>query len=131
MKNLRLFVQKHKKITWMIVIGYLIFCGCFLFPFSNERDSFDFAKAYIILAGYGIIATIFACLLNNKVIRVYFLSLIFTVIGLISRYLLEYGEYSNTINFTQINIIMYVGIIPVLCTLIYWIIPKIEWMNSK
>ena len=39
------------------------------------------------------------------------------------------SEYSNTINFTHINIIMYLGIIPVFCTLIYWIICKLESIN--
>ncbi len=132
MENIRIFVQKHKKVSWLILISYLIFCGCFVFPLSNERWLFDFEKAYMIIVGYGILAILFASLLSsNKTIHVYLISLLFTTVGIILRYILEYGEYSNTINFTQINIIMYLGIIPVICTLIYWIICKLKLITLK
>ena len=130
MENIRVFVQKHKKLSWLVLIGYLIFCGCFVFPLSNERCSFDFEKACMIIVSYGILVTLFASLLGrNKTIHVYSISLLFTTLGMILRYIIEYGEYSNTINFTHINIIMYLGIIPVFCKLIYWIICKLESIN--
>ena len=130
MENIRVFVQKHKKLSWLVLIGYLIFCGCFVFPLSNERWSFDFEKACMIIVSYGILVTLFASLLGrNKTIHVYSISLLFTTLGMILCYIIEYGEYSNTINFTHINIIMYLGIIPVFCTLIYWIICKLESIN--
>ena len=132
MENIRVFVQKHKKLSWLVLIGYLIFCGCFVFPLSNERWSFDFEKACMIIVSYGILVTLFASLLGrNKTIHVYSISLLFTTLGMILRYIIEYGEYSNTINFTQINIIMYLGIIPVFCTLIYYIIYKLESITWK
>lgn len=132
MENIIIFVQKHKKVSWLVLIGYLIFCGCFVFPLSNERWSFDFEKAYMIILSYGILATLFTSLLSsNKSIHVYSISLLCTTVGMILRYIIEYGEYSNTINFTQINIIMYLGIIPVFCTLIYWIICKLESITCK
>lgn len=103
-----------------------------MFPLSNERWSFDFEKAYMIILSYGILATLFTSLLSsNKSIHVYSISLLCTTVGMILRYIIEYGEYSNTINFTQINIIMYLGIIPVFCTLIYWIICKLESITCK
>ena len=127
MENIRVFVQKHKKSSWLVLIGYLIFLGCFVFPLSNERWPFDFEKARMIIISYGILAILFASLLSsNKTIHVYLISLLFTTVGMILRYIIEYGEYSNIINFTQINIIMYLGIIPVFCTFIYWIICKLE-----
>ena len=132
MENIRVFVQKHKKLSWLVLIGYLIFCGCFVFPLSNERWSFDFEKACMIIVSYGILVTLFASLLGrNKTIHVYSISLLFTTLGMILRYIIEYGEYSNTINFTHINIIMYLGIIPVFCTLIYYIIYKLESITWK
>ena len=132
MENIKVFVQKHKKLSWLVLIAYLIFCGCFVFPLSNERWSFDFEKAYMIIVAYVILAILFASLLSgNKPIYVYLISLLFTTVGMILRYIIEYGEYSNTINFTQINIIMYLCIIPVFCTLIYWIICKLESSTWK
>ena len=62
----------------------------------------------MIIVSYGILVTLFASLLGrNKTIHVYSISLLFTTLGMILRYIIEYGEYSNTINFTHINIIMY------------------------
>src|SRR5699024_8236120 len=130
MENIRVFVQKHKKLSWLVVIGYLIFGGCCVFPLSNERWSFDFEKVCMSIVSYVILVTLIASLLGrNKTIHVYSISLLFTTLGMILRYIIEYGEYSNTINFTHINIIMYLGIIPVFCTLIYWIICKLESIN--
>ena len=108
MENIKSFVQKHKKSSWLVLISCLIFCGCFIFPLSNERWLFDFEKARMIIVAYVILAILFASLLSsNKTIHVYSISLLFTTVGMILRYIIEYGEYSNTINFTQINIIMY------------------------
>ena len=132
MENIRVFIQKHKKLSWLVLIVYLIFCGCFVFPLSNERWSFDFEKAYMIIVAYGILAILFVNLLsNNKAMYVYLISLLFTMVGIILRYIIEYGEHSNTMNFTQINIIMYLVIIPVFCTLIYCIICKLEYITWK
>ncbi|HAX73856.1 MAG TPA: hypothetical protein DCY20_10075 [Firmicutes bacterium] len=127
-----MFVQKHKKVSRLVLISYLIFCGCFMFPLSNERWSFNFEKAYMIIVAYGILAILFASLLSGKkTIYVYLISLLLTTVGMVLRYIIEYGEYSNTINFTQTNIIIYLGIIPVFCTLIYWIICKFDFITWK
>ena len=77
----------------------------------------------MIIISYGILGILFVSLLSsNKAIYVYSISLLFTTLGMILRYIIEYGEYSNTINFTQIYLIMYLGIIHVFCTLMYYII---------
>lgn len=103
-----------------------------MFPLSNERWSFNFEKAYMIIVAYGILAILFASLLSGKkTIYVYLISLLLTTVGMVLRYIIEYGEYSNTINFTQTNIIIYLGIIPVFCTLIYWIICKFDFITWK
>lgn len=98
-----------------------------MFPLSSEEWLFNFEKAYMIIVHYGIVAILFVCLLiGYKTIPVYLISLLFTTVGMILRYILEFGEYSNIINFTQRNIIMYIGIIPLFCTFIYWFICKLE-----
>lgn len=47
------------------------------------------------------------------------------------QYFLEWGEYSNTINFTIINIISYIIIIIVHCTLVYWGIWRYSEMKAR
>lgn len=123
MKKLRLYLQQHPKALKALVLGYVVFAGCFVFPFGNERFPLDFTKAYLLLATYSIIALGFASIWGmHRHIAVYFTSLILTTIGMICRYILEYGEVSNTMNFTLPSILSYLILIPILVTAAYHLI---------
>lgn len=114
MNKFRLFLQNRPKIPKIFILGYIIFAGCFVFPFGNERFPFDFMKAYLVIASYGIIGLGFAGIYGlHKEKFVYIASLILTGLGMICRYSLEYGEVSNTMNFTPFNIISYLTVIPI------------------
>jgi hypothetical protein len=123
--ELRLKMQKHEKLLWVIALGYTVFNGCFVFPFSNEMFPFDFTKALLVMFGYGMIGFVYVGLLDKgKGISVLVLTLLFTIIGLIGRYFLEFGEVSNAMNFIPINIGLYLVVVPIYCTLVYWVIWK-------
>lgn len=125
MDKLRLNLQKQKGLALAVLLGYITFNGCFVFPFSNERFPFDFSKAILVISCYGIIGMCFTGLLKKGRSFIVFIStLFFTIIGLICRYFLEYGEVSNTMNFIPINIALYLTIVPFYCTLAYWAIYK-------
>lgn len=125
MKELRLNMQKHKRLLWVMVLGYTAFNGCFVFPFSNEMFPFDFSKALLVMVGYGMIGIIYTGLLEKgKGISVLLLTVLFTLIGLMGRYLLEFGEVSNSMNFIPMNIVLYLTIVPIYCTMVYWAIWK-------
>lgn len=53
-------LRNKPKLTKALILGYVIFAGCFVFPFGNERFPFDFKEAYLVVATYGIIALGFA-----------------------------------------------------------------------
>lgn len=53
---------------------------------------------------------------------VYTVSFALTVLGMVCRYVLEYGEVSNTMNFTQFNIVSYLVVIPIFTVVVYHII---------
>lgn len=119
-------IQKHKSIYWIVVLGYIVFNGCFGFPFSNELFPFTYSKGLMIAASYGIIGLLFEGLLDKgRQAVVLVATLFFSIIGLICRYILEFGEVSNTMNFIPINIALYLIIIPIYCTLIYWSLYKL------
>lgn len=127
MNELREHIKKHKTITWIVVMSYIIYNGCFAFPFSNELLPFDYSKGLMIITCYGIIGICFTGLLvNRREIVVLAVTLFFTIIGLICRYFLEFGEVSNTMNFIPINIILYLVIVPIYCTLVYSLICKLS-----
>lgn len=118
-------IQKHKKVTWVFVLSYIVFNGCFLYPFSNELFPFDYNKGLTIVIGYGFVGLCFALLSDKiKLVRVFTLTFLFTILGMICRYFLEYGEVSNTRNFIPVSIILFIIIIPIICTTIYWVIYK-------
>ena len=45
--------------------------------------------------------------------------LLFTGIGMLCRYIMEFGEVSNTYHFTIFNIVVYLFVIPVYTLLVY------------
>lgn len=125
MKQLRENLQKHPLAVKIIVLGYIVFAGCFVFPFGSERFPFDFTKAYLVAASYGIIALALAGIYGaNKEKLVYGISLGLTPVGMVCRYLLEYGEVSNIRNFTPFNIASYIAVIPIYTVIAYHLIVR-------
>ena len=75
---------------------------------------------YLLAASYGVIALAFAGIWGpDRERMVYIVTFILTVIGMLCRYLLEFGEVSNTYNFTLFNIVSYLVIIPIGTTIFY------------
>ena len=129
--KLRLYLENHPQLSRTTILGYIIFAGCFTFPFENELFPFDFIKLYLVVASYGGIALGFAGIYGiNKKKFVYIASLILTALGMICRYILEYGETSNTMNFTSFNIISYLIVIPIFIVVAYHFISK-YWMGKN
>lgn len=130
MKNFGKFLQTHPKVMKGIILGYIIFAGCFVFPFGNKLFPFDLMKAYLVIVSYGVIGLGFAGVWGEKKGKtVYFFTLLFTAMGMLGRYLLEYGEVSNTLNFTPANVISYLVIIPVYCTIAYRLL--VQYLKKK
>lgn len=125
MDKLKENLQKHRTVMYLILYSYLVFNGCFAFPFSNELFPLDYDKGCMLILGYGQISIVFAVLFNrNKHLNVLLATFFLTLLGMLCRYFLEYGEFSNTINFTPLNIASFLIIIPVFCTIVYWITCK-------
>ncbi|RHT57673.1 hypothetical protein DW757_07125 [Clostridium sp. AM29-11AC] len=104
----------------ILVWGYIIFAGCFVFPIRSEPFPLDFQGVYMLAASYGVIALAFAGIWGpNRERMVYMVTFVLTSIGMVCRYLLELGEVSNTYNFTLFNIISYLLIIPIGTTIAY------------
>lgn len=107
-------------IVKFFLLGYIIFAGCFLFPITSEPFPLDFSKATLLIASYGLIGLAFAGIYGARKHRFVFLSVLFlTMAGLLCRWLLEYGEVSNTYNYTAFNIASYIILIPISTVLVY------------
>ena len=119
MGNYSIFLRftRESPIFWCWDIS---FAGCFVFPIRSEPFPLDFQGVYLLAASYGVIALAFAGIWGpDRERMVYIVTFILTVIGMLCRYLLEFGEVSNTYNFTLFNIVSYLVIIPIGTTIFY------------
>lgn len=118
--SIRRWLDRRPRFARGFLMAYIAFAGCFTFPIASEPFPLDFTKAYLLLASYGVIGLAFAGLCGPGRTRLVYPSvLLFTALGMACRYLLEYGEVSNTYNFTAVNIIAYLTIIPVYTVIAY------------
>lgn len=107
------FFIHHPVIVKSLLLFYIAFAGCFTFPIRSQPFPLDFTKAYLLVCSYGIIGLGFAGLYGEAKERtVYPLTLLMTILGMVCRYVLEYGEASNVYNFTLLNILSYIILIP-------------------
>ena len=118
--KLQHFFKVHPWIPKILVLGYIVFAGCFMFPIRSEPFPLDFQGVYLLVASHGVIALAFAGIWGpDREWMVYIATFVLTLIGMVCRYLLEFGEVSNTYNFTLFNIVSYLVIIPIGTTFAY------------
>lgn len=117
------FLKAHPRVLQILTLGYIVFAGCFVFPIRSDPFPLDFQGVYLLVASYGVISLAFAEAFGSGRERmVYIATFLLTVAGMGCRYLLEFGEVSNTYNFTLFNIICYLAIIPTGTVIAYhWI----------
>lgn len=124
MIKLREFVHKHKKQAIMVGFLFIICLQCCVFPAVNRSYNASYAIVFI-----NFIAAIGICkcsgdleaefLPNGTWGQVLVLNLVLTLLGMAARYFLEYGEVSNTYNFTFRNILLHI-VMMVLWSSVFW-----------
>lgn len=119
---LAVWARKRQKVgvmKWMIW-GFWIFLTCFGFPLWSERFPLKLADIFTFISTYGILALgLYGVYGEDRGPFLFPRMMGFTAIGMICRYLLEFGEVSNTYNFTVVNIVVYLFAAPVYGLLVY------------
>lgn len=116
------------RIRWLIgLCTFLVLFGCSGFPIYNFTTGRQLGSWYFVLMlcfGYFEIGQLLGVLYSrNKVWRSAALALGMTLLGLACRFLMEFGEVSNTYNFTPPNVALHLSVaavitapgVPVLC----------------
>ena len=126
--RLQYFFEKHSQLPGILLMGYIIFAGCFVFPIRSEPFPLDFSGVYLLVSSYGVIALASAGIFGpGRGRKVYITTFLLTAIGMGCRYLLEFGEVSNTYNFMLFNIVSYLALIPAGTAAAYcWIVRKMR-----
>ena len=118
--HIKTFFESHPFALKLLLWGYIVFNACFSFPICSVKSTIDFPKSYLLISSYGAIAFSFAGIYGSKKhLAVLFQTFTFCSLGLICRYFLEYGEVSNSYNFTLLNIALYLTAVPVYTVLSY------------
>lgn len=122
------FLKKHSHIPKVLTLGYIISAGCFMFPIRSDLLPLDFLNVYLLVVIYGVITLALARILGSgREWMVYMMTFVLTAVGMVCRYLLNFGEESNTYNFTLFNIISYLVIIPIGTMIAYhWIARRLK-----
>ena len=124
MIKLREFVHKHKKQAIMVGFLFIICLQCCVFPAVNRTHNVSYTIALVnFMAAIGICkcsGDLEAEFLPNGTWgQVLVLNLVLTLLGMAARYFLEYGEVSNTYNFTFRNILLHI-VMMVLWSSVFW-----------
>ena len=122
--NLSKFLNKNRKLSWIFFIAYIaIFIGCAGFPLFPQYTGYS--NIIIQLGNAVYITLMFVALFGKgKEIQVYSVSFISLLLGMICRYFIEFGEVSNSVNFTIVNIVSFLAVLPLIYTLTYYLYGK-------
>lgn len=107
-------------------LGSVVFFSISGFPLTQEILSSGLSGMISAFASVFIMGLFYAMIFGKgRTLFVYLSSLALTGLGMIIRYVIEFGEVSNTMNFTLTNILVYIGAVPILLTLIYLVAVQI------
>lgn len=134
MKQNRLYtlLQSHRKIGITLFWVIAIFFGCFCFPFvnitkvlSDAQKQISIINLFTCLVAYVEVGLLSGYIFNKKKIGVVLLiNAAHIIAGMICRYFFEFGEVSNTYNFTLPNIAIHIVAISCVCLCSYLHIKK-------
>lgn len=128
MENFKKRIAEHKMLAAVMVLGFIVFINCFGFPIYNFEKTWspvitiEYLLIPILSCGYigGGLAFLFP---QKRYISVLALLILLMSVGMVCRFLLEFGEVSNTYNFTLPNILFHIFTVGILSSL--------SWLRIK
>lgn len=137
MKNLHTSIRKHKKFFCVLGLVFIVCMECCVFPVGSLPLGGDKVSVFInfvtAIAIAKCVGEIEAILFPKAMwLLILLLNFGITIMGMAVRYLLEYGEVSNTYNFTPKNMLVHI-VIMMLWSMTFWMktIKKKEQDNER
>ena len=115
------YINRHKKIAYIIALLFAVFFGGCTFPAINFTHQIQLTVAFVniwaVIGVYVCIGQFEAVVFeNSSLVKIIFLNLGIVGLGMLCRYLLEFGEVSNTYNFTLLNSVYHIFFTVLLAT---------------
>ena len=125
MKKLECWFRNHKRIAAAYIFLFFLILTCSSFPVYNltkrYHDTLTFTNVFISLSIYAYLGTFLSQIFPKARFRKIFLILLGMVLGgMFCRFLLEFGEVSNTYNFTPANIALHLAVTLTVSNLSWW-----------
>lgn len=107
-------MNNDKKLATISIFLFTAFITCCMFPFLNltkeipiRMEVINWIVIVISIMSYRSIGqTEIKLLPNSSIMLVISFNLLATIVGMVCRFILEFGEVSNTYNFTIPNIVL-------------------------
>ena len=120
-------LQSHRKIGIALFWVVAVFFGCFCFPFANitkllsdTQKQISIINLFLCLVAYAEVGLLSGYLFEKKKTgAVLLIHAVHIIGGMLCRYFLEFGEVSNTYNFTLLNIAIHMAAISCICLCSY------------
>lgn len=113
MKKLIEYMRKHIKIARGLVMLCMALLTCCVFPIRLGEFPLGWLQFFALIGCCRAVAEGFAGVYGpGRVGWVWLMAVASTALGLLGRYLLEFGEVSNTYNFTPVNLVVFLLAVP-------------------
>ena len=117
--------KQRRTISRVLLAGYIIFINCFCFPVYNLNKEWPLTITilYLLLSpccAFCVGGFLAKCFPEKHFGFIIVITVVLTYMGLGCRFLLEFGEVSNTYNFTLPNILLHTLVFVVLCLLAWF-----------
>lgn len=128
MEKLKNCMQRHRRAIGVLAFGFVVWINCCGFPIYNLNKEWPFPlvalNVYAVLVSAVMVGRMLRWAFDKAKVRLVALLLgAFTGVGLACRFLLEYGEVSNTYNFTAANAVLHVAV--------FWAVAFFAWFAGE
>ncbi|MBR2420815.1 MAG: hypothetical protein IKB09_00505 [Oscillospiraceae bacterium] len=122
MKRMELWFRNHKRIAAALILSFFLLLTCSSFPVYNLTKDYpatlEFTVLFVNLSVYGYLGAFLTRLCPRaRFWQIFLIQIALILGGMLCRYLLEYGEVSNTYNFTPANIVLHLAVAMTVTTL--------------
>lgn len=125
MKKLESWFRNHRRIAAASVLLFFVILACSSFPIYNLTRQYSttltFTNVFVSVSIYAYLGTFMTRLRPDaRLGQVFLIHLAVVLVGMLARFLLEFGEVSNTYNFTPPNIVLHLAVTLSISTVSWW-----------
>jgi len=125
MKKLETWFRSHRRIAAASMFLFFVILACSSFPIYNLTKQFSttltFTNVFVSVSIYAYLGAFMTCLRPQaRIEEVFLIHLAIVLGGMLCRFLLEFGEVSNTYNFTLPNIALHLTVTLTISTVSWW-----------